>query len=154
MRTVVLLIAIVSCVANVIPGNAKSINDPSAQFNVEHTNGGGEIPLVDVDPQSTLKPASLPGTIEPLSEPSETARPFSGLWHGQWEGTLDMYLTIVAEDEKGILAFYSWGANAITHSPGMRYIRGVVYIDTLLLPGKGVSMSFQPQPDGTHCCPV
>ncbi len=149
MRALIILILLFFCITQTISANAKDVTVLKNIDKTMHINGGADIPFVDINPQSTLKPALLPSEIRPLSKLTDATRPFSGLWHGQWEGTLDMYLALIDEDENSVIAFYSWGANAITPSPGMRYIRGVVYNDTLLLPGKGVSISFQPQPDGT-----
>ncbi|WP_372015065.1 hypothetical protein [Tistrella mobilis] len=107
------------------------------------------IEMVDVDPVGTLSPASLPKDIHPLATAAADLEPFLGIWRGQWEGTLDTILTVTASNERGVTVFYAWGTNAITRSPGQRYIRGVVHNGVMLLPGHGMSISLKPQEDGS-----
>jgi len=115
---------------------------------IEYAGGQEDIPVVDVMPVNTLKNAELPEWLIPLSTDDQRLKPFTGIWRGQWEGTLDTYFVLTEEKDGRVKAFYSWGSNAITREPGMRYVWGAVLGDVILLPGNDTSVSLALREDG------
>ncbi|MEE4016116.1 hypothetical protein V1T76_28950 [Roseibium sp. FZY0029] len=117
-------------------------------FQIEYAGSQEDIPVIDVIPANTLKDAELPEWLIPLSTDDQHLKPFTGVWRGQWEGTLDSYFVLTEQKNGRVKAFYSWGSNAITREPGMRYVWGVILGDVILLPGNDTSVSLTMREDG------
>lgn len=120
-----------------------------ADAEAELPQSADDIRVVDVDPTGTLQPAPLPEWVKPLSTDDPALSPFTGVWRGQWEGTLDTYFAIVEAEADRVKVFHSWGSNVLLSEPGMRYVWGRIHDDVLLLPGDLASISLRDSKDGT-----
>ncbi|WP_079212750.1 hypothetical protein [Brucella pituitosa] len=93
-------------------------------------------------------PAPTSITRAPLLD--EPYRKYSGIWKGQWEGTLDAKLIPFEQSGERLRACYTWGTNLHSREGGGRILDGVITGDTIVFPmGDSATFTFAPQDDGT-----
>lgn len=101
--------------------------------------------IVEEGALAAVRPALLP---EEYLQASTKQLPgsligFSGIWRGQWEGTLDAYLVVLNGDSKRATAFYSWGTNLLVRKGGSMIIEGVNLTNSLVFPMEdGITFTF------------
>jgi len=110
-------------------------------FDIEYVGGDPEFPV--------LGRAELPDWLAPLSTDDERLERFTGVWRGQWEGTLDTYLVLTEAEGQRVKVFYSWGVDSTTQEPGHCMIWGTILNDVLILPGTDSSISLTAMEGGT-----
>lgn len=137
------------CLSVVFLGPVEAQTETSSDNETALPQSAEDIRIVDVDPESTLGPAPLPDWIAPMESDDPALAPFTGIWRGQWEGTLDTYFAIVEAKDNRVKVFHSWGSNVLLPDPGMRYVWGTIHGDVLLLPGDMASISLRDTKDGT-----
>ncbi|MEL6100055.1 MAG: hypothetical protein AAFV87_16100 [Pseudomonadota bacterium] len=142
-------ISLLFCLSVVFLSHADAQNETGFDSETELPLSPEDIRIVDVDPESTLGAAPLPEWIAPIESDDPALAPFTGIWRGQWEGTLDTYFAIVEVKDNRVKVFHSWGSNVLLPDPGMRYVWGTIHGDVLLLPGDMASISLRDTKDGT-----
>jgi hypothetical protein len=99
---------------------------------------------------ASIHPAPAPNNITKAPLLDEPYRKYSGIWKGQWEGTLDAVLIPYEQIGERLRACYTWGTNLHSREGGGKILDGVIAGDTIVFPmGDSATFTFAPQDDGT-----
>jgi len=81
--------------------------------------------------------------------PSELEH-YTGIWRGQWEGTLDAVFVVLSARGEFVESYYSHGTNLIVRESGAMILQGVILSGALVFPMQGgYSMVFSPGEGGS-----